>query len=105
MKCATNDIHATSRASVVHLQSQQAVNGSPSPARVIKTFASTETFSPLSPRRSVQLTGELDDRPQHQAEPLYGARPAERHQVHLCRQGHQPGGEPEQRAGDSEDQQ
>lgn len=55
--------------------------------------------------RFVQLCRQLDDCAQHQAEPLHRARAPVRHQVRLRRQGHQPGGKPQQRAGETQDQQ
>uniref|UniRef100_A0A674HGW9 Midline 2 n=1 Tax=Taeniopygia guttata TaxID=59729 RepID=A0A674HGW9_TAEGU len=61
--------------------------------------------SPHSPSASLQLHGQLDDRPQHQAEPLHSAWAAEWHPLHLPGEGHQPGGQPEQRACPPQDQQ
>lgn len=62
-------------------------------------------FLPSAGDRFVQLCRQLDDCAEHQAEPLHRARPPVRHQVHLHCQGHQPGGEPQQRAGETQDQQ
>lgn len=74
---------------------------------IIKESAFLHWFelSSLSFFRFVQLSGQLDDRAEHQAESLHCAWPPERNPLHLLRQGNQPGGQPQQRAGTSQNQQ
>lgn len=67
-------------------------------------FSNLSSLS-LTVCRFVQLSGQLDDRAEHQAESLHCARPPERNPLHLLRQGNQPGGQPQQRAGTSQNQQ
>lgn len=81
------------------------LNEAPGPQRVFPSRIWFFLFLLSAGDRFVQLCRQLDDCAQHQAEPLHRARPPVRHQVHLHCQGHQPGGEPQQRAGETQDQQ
>lgn len=73
-------------------------------ARLCATFRHQENFDTyqlgvcvcVTSTRSVQLSRQLDDCTEHQAEPLHGAWPAEWHSLYLLRQGYQPGGKPQQ---------